>query len=176
MESEAGDLNRLAPALDRLRRRLAEPGLADTDDGWLLRESRVRLAVLETRWAWSQAVAGGAWATWARARHVAGAELKALLDDRPGHWQGRELQARLLLGSLKAPSDASSAALSTTECAQALADLQPAVDAGQAGVVLEAWIAANRCVDPLAASGPWISRLVSGGYVPSDATLVQPRP
>lgn len=169
-----------AAELERLRRELLQPDLAEADGGWLARETAARLAVLQA-WGPGGGIEPGLPAALSTARYEATQVLRALLADRPGHWQGRELQARLWLRSGETRPAA---------CAQARAELQPAVDAGQAGVVLEAWIVADRCAAPAApaaaaasadAAAPsrrqdWISRLVAGGYVPAAATLFHHRP
>lgn len=167
LQADAGDLMRLNRALRQLQQQLAESGAADTDNGWLHRETRTRLAVLEALLAGQRDGPAGSAAAADRTHREAQHQLRELLDLRPGHWQGRELQARLVLMSLHTPT-------SPSQCAQARDDLQPAVEAGQAGVVLEAWITASRCAGSPAVSGPWMSRLTSGGYRPLEAAIPQP--
>lgn len=90
----------------------------------------------------------------------ADAALDALLRDRPHDWQGVELRARLGLVDLQAAPDAE-------RCARRADALQPAVDGGHAGVVLESWLLARACAgtrgDGDAARG---RALAAGGYRP----------
>ena len=74
--------------------------------------------------------------------------VRALLDLQPLHWQGRELQARLTLLGMRMHAATGPPAQRTAFCIRARQALQPAIDAGQAGLVLEAWSAAGACASP----------------------------
>jgi DNA-binding winged helix-turn-helix (wHTH) protein len=75
----------------------------------------------------------------------AAAHLQGGLHTQPQHWQGRELQARLGLLTLKAHAALGESALRADACERLRSQLQPAIDAGQAGLVLEAWSLARTC-------------------------------
>ncbi|MET0210470.1 MAG: winged helix-turn-helix domain-containing protein [Burkholderiaceae bacterium] len=113
----------------------------------------------------------------AASRHLADVQpdIDGLVRERPRHWQVRELQARLVLLALSTrPHRAASDA---RQCALWRDQIQPAVNAGQSGLVLEAWLAARACAGPAAAEdGGWRQRLTADGYVPVHAALLQPRP
>ncbi|RZL40176.1 MAG: hypothetical protein EOP35_01595 [Rubrivivax sp.] len=145
----------------------AAPVAADAAADFPRRESLLRLAMAEAEQAASRRDAPRA------ARLLADTQeaLEALLRQRPGYWQLRELQARrdllaLRLGSL------SGRPLAPEGCAQLRSALQPAVDAGQAGLVLQAWLALQQCAAP--DQRPDASdagrRLTADGYVPWAAS------
>ncbi|OWQ45369.1 hypothetical protein CDL60_19090 [Roseateles noduli] len=178
-------------ALGELRAEV--PSRPDSEPGRerLRREILARLAVAEA----AMAARAGDAEEFQRRRAKAGAELEALLASTPRQWQSLELVARLGLltlampmreasttrvetpvseaavmsgtaptsaGAASRPADAGSRAM-----CEALRDtLAPAVSAGQAGLALEAWLAARRCTKQDAADGAAAARLRAGGYAP----------
>lgn len=97
-----------------------------------------------------------------------GDELTAVLRLRPDYWQARELQARRALLALRAA--AAPAGPGRAGCTRLRDDMQPAVDAGQAGLVLEAWMAARACAGT-APDDSLKQRLAAGGYVAMHPAL-----
>ncbi|MBQ0932686.1 serine/threonine protein kinase [Ideonella sp. 4Y16] len=85
--------------------------------------------------------------------------LTPLLARQPLKWQWSDTLAHAQLRRLRADPSAAS-------CAAAAARLQPAVESGQAGIVLEAWLSAQACAQarPIAAAD--LQRLRAGGYQP----------
>jgi len=125
--------------------------------GHLWRAADVRTLIAETALASGQGDA-------ARVRSLdshASQELAALLVGRPNDWQGNELRARLALVETgnAAPADRRDVG----RCARWVRELQPAVDSGQAGVVLEAWLLARQCTG-IAPDAAMRARLADGGY------------
>lgn len=155
-------------ALTALRDQLAgEPATAGSDPArdFLRREALMRVALAEA----GTAARAGDWAG-VRTRLAATEEAMAtLLRLRPHHWQNHELRARRALLGLRA--DAAGAGPDRARCARQRDQIQPAVDAGQAGLVLEAWLALRACASPQALDDGWTRRLTAGGYVPAHAAL-----
>jgi hypothetical protein len=56
----------------------------------------------------------------------------------------------------------------TAQCAATRLALQPAIDAGQAGIVLEAWLAARACASHGRISSSDVQTLTAGGYRPQS--------
>jgi DNA-binding winged helix-turn-helix (wHTH) protein len=109
---------------------------------------------------------------WPAARAAANAaaqELGALLALSPHNWQGRELQARAALLLMRMPSATPGAPCEPTRRA-----LQPAVDSGQAGLVLEAWLVAGACAGGGAIAGADQHKLTAGGYRPQSTVFSTP--
>ena len=148
------------------------PGRPDGEAGreFMRREVLARLAVAET----ILAARGGSREDFRRRLSAAGDEVSALLALAPRHWQTLELKARLGLMALAMPEaratrdGAPDAA--RDDCLQLRDGLNPAVTAGQGGLVLEAWLAARRCLGQstadTAADSEATARLRSGGYAP----------
>lgn len=114
---------------------------------------------------------------WPLARSLAGAvstQLQDLMTQYPYLWQGRELQARaglLLLradAGARAGTQANTAAYAPALCAAMRRTLQPAIDSGQAGFVLEAWLMARACSGGAAISATDVHHLTMGGYRPQS--------
>lgn len=156
-------------ALAALRHQLAgEPATTGSDPArdFLRREAGMRVALAEVE----TAARAGDWAG-VRARLAATEEAMAtLLRLRPRHWQNHELQARRALLGLRA--DAAGGAPDRAQCARQRDQIQPAVDAGQAGLVLEAWLALRACATPGTPDDGWTQRLTAHGYVPAHAALL----
>jgi len=161
----------VAEGLQALRQQLAEAAGAGAADEAARRETPLRIATLEAE----LAARDGDWPRALQLLALAQRSVRDVLSVRPRHWQGRELQARLGLLGLRAHAALGQAAERAALCAQLRNDLQPAIDAGQAGLVLEAWLVARRCATPAEADGGWLSRLTAGGYQPAHAALLQPR-
>jgi eukaryotic-like serine/threonine-protein kinase len=157
-------------ALDALRAEVPLRPESEPGREFLRREVLARLAVAEAAMA---ARAGGAGDV-NRRLAFAGAEVEALLASAPRHWQSLELSARLGLLSLAGPVSAERAprdgVRSRASCERLRDGLAAAVTAGQGGLVLEAWLAARRCLGETTDAAA-LSRLRQGGYVPL-ATMV----
>jgi hypothetical protein len=97
----------------------------------------------------------------------AGRLLDELLSRRPHDWQGDELRARLALVDLAAGG------ADPARCERHVKALQPAVDSGQAGIVLEAWLRARDCAG-LDVDRALRERLTAGGYVAPAPISPQP--
>ncbi|UZH44152.1 nSTAND1 domain-containing NTPase [Roseateles amylovorans] len=149
------------------------PLAVDADAGreFLRRESMARISVAEVE----LAVRAGHWSQAAERADVALREISALVLLRPLHWQSRELQARLSLLRIRTELAAGNAQPSLAAlCARLRNEIQPAVDAGQGGLVLEAWLIAQRCSGSPGVDPDWKARLTAGGYVPAHAALLSP--
>jgi len=158
----------------------AASGTVDTAHDFVRLESLLRVAVAEA----GQTLRRGD--KTAAASQLAAADdlLQSLVRDRPSYWQLRELQARHALLTMQvfgrvADSDASGSARSAATCKRLQAGLQPAVVSGQAGLVLQAWLAARDCgvggSPDAAASQPAGPPLTSHGYVPLKVVVAPPK-
>jgi hypothetical protein len=112
---------------------------------------------------------------WPLARSLASAvleELQGLMTQYPYLWQGREMQARAGLLLLRTDAGATAGptarAYSAALCASIRSVLQPAIDSGQAGFVLEAWLVARACSGDGAIAGTDVRKLTMGGYRPQS--------
>ena len=147
----------IAAELPALRGQLAAvPVAVDAAADFTRRESLQRLAVAQAVLAASRDAPGAA-----QLLAQTQQDFAALLNQRPASWQLRELQARRALLALRVGS-------APAQCVQLRDALQPAVDSGQAGLVLQAWLALQRCAAPgnRAAEGDAASRLTAHGYLP----------
>jgi len=151
------DAGRVGDAdLPALRARL-DAADAALRKGYLWRAAGARLGVAEAQAAASR---GDAAAAQAADRTVA-PRLEALLAERPRDWQLTELRARLEVALATLPSTPETAA----RCSAGVRALQPAVDSGQGGLVLDAWLHARRCAG-MPAADALARRLTAGGYRP----------
>jgi DNA-binding winged helix-turn-helix (wHTH) protein/tetratricopeptide (TPR) repeat protein len=101
---------------------------------------------------------------------AANAELDVLLARRPHDWRGYELRARLVDLDIRVDSAAAPRPPDTARCRRHVAGLQPAVDSGQRGPVLETWLRARQCAgDRIEAA--WFQKLAAGGYVPRSLKI-----
>jgi DNA-binding winged helix-turn-helix (wHTH) protein/tetratricopeptide (TPR) repeat protein len=162
----------VAEGLAALQQQLAEPPGAGAADEAARRETPLRIAALEAE----LAAQGGDWRRALTLLAHADRSLRDLLGVRPRHWQGRELQARLGLLGLRAHAALGQAAERAALCTRLHNDLQPAIDAGQAGLALEAWFIAGACATPALADASSLPRLTAGGYQPANPALLPPRP
>jgi eukaryotic-like serine/threonine-protein kinase len=144
-----GELGALRSALDG-----ADPAIRA---GHLWRAADARALIAETALAARQGDVARARSLDSRASQA----LAALLAGRPNDWQGNELLARLTLG--ETAQAAPGGGLDASGCALRVHQLQPAVDSGQAGVVLEAWLRARQCLG-ITPDAAVLSRLSGGGY------------
>ena len=172
-------------ALDALRADVPTQPVTEPGREFLRRSVLARLAVAEA----TLAARSGRAADVARWRATADAEIQTLLASSPRDWQSLELTARLGLLSLAMSSALSSAVSSAVSsevpsevspaiapasapadarrlCASLRDTLEPAVAAGQAGLVLEAWLAARRCLHQDGGDAAALARLRTGGYAP----------
>lgn len=136
-------------------------GPADTDAAreLLRREALLRVATATAQ----RAASRGDWAVAGRVLDDSAESMEELLRQRPNYWQLRELQARRALLMLGGARDAGAA---TAGCARLHERLLSAVDGGQAGLVLQAWLAARACAAGVGAKAGADRRLVADGYVP----------
>jgi hypothetical protein len=144
-------------------------GTADAHD-MVRRESLLRLALADAE----QAAARGDGPSASRLLANTETQFTALLRQRPTYWQLRELQARRALLALRLGGGTG---LSQARCDALKSGLQPAVDAGQAGLVLQAWLALQHCTSPSGSETPSDAarRLSAEGYVPLRPVPVFPR-
>lgn len=108
---------------------------------------------------------------WRQAVTLAAAADRSAMDALrlgPRSWQGRELLARLGSLEMHAYAALDEPALRAESCARTRDRLQPAVESGQGGRVLEEWLLARACsgAGPVDAAG--LERLTSGGYKPVE--------
>lgn len=139
---------------------------SDPARDFLRRETVMRIAMAEAE----LAARAGDWSRAEGRLQASDAEMAELLRLRPRHWQSLELQARRALLWLRATA-AAGVAPDRARCARWRDHLQPAVDAGQAGLVLEGWMAARNCATPGVADDDWQRRLTADGYVPTRAAI-----
>lgn len=112
---------------------------------------------------------------WPAARDGANAaaqELRTLMAQHPYLWQGRELQARAGLLLMRVHAGATAGTDSAAQCASTRLALQPAIDSGQAGFVLEAWLAARACAGDGPIAGADLQKLTTGGYRPQSTEFL----
>ena len=98
-----------------------------------------------------------------------------VLQVTPRDWRASAMQARLDLLVMRAHATLGETREQTQSCARARDRLQPAVDSGQGGQVLEAWMLARACAGTTDKDGAWMDRLTSGGYRPTEASLFTTR-
>ncbi|SEL38363.1 Transcriptional regulatory protein, C terminal [Roseateles sp. YR242] len=145
------------------------------------RDALARVAVAEV----ASAAARQAWGDVLRLAASARGLMTALTTEWPRHWAVQDLSGRLALLELRALAalDAQKApradkALASPgpqpRCAALAALLWPAVQGGQGGMPLEAWLAARHCESPGQAETDFQRRLMAGGYVPAQAALLPP--
>ena len=111
---------------------------------------------------------------WQRSRgsaNTAAQELDALIAQHPTIWQLRELQARTALLLMRVHAGASATTELAAHCTTTRAALQPAIESGQAGFVLEAWLAAGACAGGAIATGD-LQKLMAGGYRPQSTEIL----
>jgi len=155
-------------ALARLQRRLAAPdsapaaGQAKPDN---LRERRQSAAQLHLAGA-EQAARAGDWAAVRAAADAAAQEMRTLMQQYPYLWQGREMQAHAALLQLRAAAGADGGVYPASLCEAGRQTLQSAIDSGQAGYVLEAWLAARACAGAAPIAKSDLQKLTAGGYRP----------
>ncbi len=155
-----------ASGLDELGQAL-EHGPAANSTPDLTRESAARLAT-------ARAMLAAREQDWPRALALAaeaGRRVQEIVTYRHENWQGRELQARLGLLSLRALAALGDTARRIETCARLRDRFQPAIDAGQGGRVLEAWLIARACSEGHAVDAAGLDRLTAGGYRPADVAL-----
>jgi tetratricopeptide (TPR) repeat protein len=112
------------------------------------------------------ATRAGAWADAREHARRAAQELRTLMSEHPHQWQGRELRARAGLLVLRLDAATTAGRPSRSSCAALRAGLQPAVDSGQAGFALEAWLIARECADGGGPTATELQTLRAGGYQP----------
>ncbi|WP_431262514.1 winged helix-turn-helix domain-containing protein [Roseateles chitinivorans] len=169
-------------ALDALRAEVQTRPESEPGREFLRRTVLARLAVAEA----TIAARRGRPADFDRWRATAEAAIQTLLASSPRDWQSLELAARLGLLSLamsagptppasastmqsaaSRPADAQAVHAGPRAMCESLRDtLGPAVAAGQAGLALEAWLAARRCLRQDAGDDADLARLRAGGYAP----------
>jgi DNA-binding winged helix-turn-helix (wHTH) protein len=113
---------------------------------------------------------------WRQARSLAAEADRIALDVlrlAPHTWRASELVARLGLLDMQSEAALGDARAKTESCARTRDRLQPAVDSGQGGLVLEAWLLARACSGAADVDRLDIERLVAGGYIPTYASLFQ---
>ncbi|MCE4554317.1 winged helix-turn-helix domain-containing protein [Roseateles cellulosilyticus] len=172
---DAGDsVDKDLPGLRAQLNALA-PGAGEVADGQAARDFVRREALLRV------AVAGAEQAlhrgdTLLATRQLADAdhELQALVERRPTYWQLRELQARHALLTMQLGA----AGVPAPVCMRLGAALRSAVDAGQGGLVLQAWLAARDCspaeaFSSQAASDVMTAPLTAHGYVPLRLSIAR---
>jgi len=91
---------------------------------------------------------------------------------RPHDWQLLELQARLDLLRMQALSAQEQGAEHRSACKQTLHELQPAVESGQAGFVLEVWLIASACAGNPPTDLGRLRQLTAGAYQPVAPALL----
>ena len=161
------------PAGDGLReiqRQLGEKNDPRLTNDFLWRETQARVSVVDAEIAARE----GDWPRASRATAEASDRLLALLKLRPWNWQDRELQARLGLLGMRQYAAHDQAAHRTDLCVRLREQLQSAVDSGQAGLVLEAWLLAKECSGSGAVDAGSVQRLTAGGYLPTSSQFLPP--
>jgi hypothetical protein len=112
---------------------------------------------------------------WRRAKAVAADAdriVMGVLQHTPRDWPASVLQARLGLFVMRAHTVLGETRERTESCALTRDRLQPAVDSGQGGLLLEVWLLARACDGMTNKDGAWMDRLTSGGYRPTQASLL----
>jgi DNA-binding winged helix-turn-helix (wHTH) protein/tetratricopeptide (TPR) repeat protein len=131
----------------------------------LRQETLVRMNVLQAE----LAARSGDWTSAMHLGAKAHADVLKLLQSQSHNWQVRELQARLGLLDMRAHAAEGRIA----SCARTREALEPVVRAGQAGVVLEAWLLARACSGAGSVTAEEAERLTSGGYRAGTNWVVQ---
>lgn len=167
MQLNAGESN---TGIQALRQHLAEASQALATD-YLGRETLARAAMAEAELA---SRSGNPQRTLDLAARLK-PQLQDLLRLQPHNWQTRELQARLALLVVRSHVALGQTAERDDACRRTREELQPAIDSGQAGMVLETWLAASQCSGAGRADAASMYRLTSGGYRPATALLDPPR-
>lgn len=162
-KAEAGET--IDPALHALERRLAGQ---DKEKQAQMREWRQSAVLLHLASA-EQAAAARDWATLKASATVAATQIRALVEQYPYLWQGREMEARAGMLLLRADAGATGGASAAALCASNRQALQPAIDSGQAGYVLEAWLAARACAGEAPIAKSDLQKLTAGGYRPRSS-------
>ena len=103
----------------------------------------------------------------------ADATLNALLASRPHDWRGYELRARLYELDMRTDLAAGLDRSDTVRCRRRVDGLQPAIDSGQRGIVLETWLRARQCAGDRIENA-WLQQLTAGGYVPKTLEIPSP--
>jgi hypothetical protein len=98
-------------------------------------------------------------------------QLKTLFELRPLNWQLSELLARTALLRVRVPDAPDRLPKRSAACAQSAEALQASVDTGQAGLVLEAWLAVRACSGAGQPDAATLQRLSAGGYRPTTAIV-----
>ncbi|PTT90371.1 hypothetical protein DBR42_06030 [Pelomonas sp. HMWF004] len=158
------ELSSLRAQLDNL------PGGTANAHDMVRRESLLRLAMADAE----QAAARGDGPRASRLLADTDTPFATLVNQRPTYWQLRELQARRALLILRLGGGTG---LPQARCDSLKSSLQPAVDAGQAGLVLQAWLALQHCTSPSGSETPSEAtrRLSAEGYVPLRPVPVLPQ-
>src|SRR5450830_1591534 len=155
-------------ALARLQRRLAAPDPAPAADKAKpdnLRERRQSAAQLHLAGA-EQAARAGDWPAVRASADAAAQEMRTLMQQYPYLWQGREMQAHAALLQLRTAAGADGGVYPAALCEAGRQTLQSAIDSGQAGYVLEAWLAARACAGAAPIAKSDLQKLTAGGYRP----------
>ena len=155
----ASGLDELAQALARDLPAGSTPDLA-RETAARLATARALLAARERDWPRALALAA-----------EADRRVQEIVVHRSQNWQGRELQARLGLLDMRAYAALGDGARRVEACARLRDEFRPAVDAGQGGRVLEAWLIARACSGAGAVDAAGLDRLTAGGYRAADAAL-----
>ncbi|MDR7334582.1 winged helix-turn-helix domain-containing protein [Roseateles asaccharophilus] len=138
-------------------------GTSDTDPA---REFQRKEALLRVVVAAAQRAASrGDWPAVERMLGDSAESFEDLLRQRPSYWQMREIQARRALLTLGI-RDARGVVPAATNCVRLREGLQSTVDGGQAGLALQAWLAARTCAAGEGADALVARRLVADGYLP----------
>ncbi|WP_363506517.1 winged helix-turn-helix domain-containing protein [Burkholderia sp. LMU1-1-1.1] len=153
----------IVPALPLLRRRLAAQANVERANPQLWQQTVVQATLADAE----LAAAKRDWPAARNSAYAAAQGLRALMANHPYLWQGRELQARAGLLLIRAHAGAPAA-----HCATTRLTLQPAIDSGQAGFVLEAWLTARACAGAGAVAGNELQKLSAGGYRPRSTEFL----
>ena len=152
--------------LNELSANLSTPADPDAARELLRREALLRVATATAQ----RSAARGDWVAARRLLDDSAESMEELLRQRPHYWQLREVQARRALLTLGRDADNAAA-----DCARLREGLQSTVDGGQAGLVLQAWLAARACASGTGAEPEAARRLVADGYVPLSLPSVAAR-
>ncbi|WAC71485.1 winged helix-turn-helix domain-containing protein [Roseateles sp. SL47] len=131
------------------------------------RDAMARLAVTEV----AIAAKRRDWAATLQLAAGARQQLTLLESEWPRHWQIQDLSSRLALLELQA-LNAQATVGRQAMCADLAQKLWPAVQGGQGGTPLEAWIAASHCAHPEKPENDFLRQLSTGGYVPVQPALL----
>ncbi|RQP21910.1 nSTAND1 domain-containing NTPase [Piscinibacter terrae] len=155
-------------ASQSLRHRLSDRADLKTAHEQLWRQALLRVDLAEAE----SASRARDWPSTLHHSAMAALQLREVIAQRPSHWQGRELQAYSGLLTIGAHAAMGDLNRRTAACALTRDELQPAVDSGQSGLVLEAWLLARACSGPGDISEPELLRLGAGGYRPTAPGLL----